>query len=59
MAGSSVIRQSKTILARFGELKKQITSLVATVKEQATQIENVSNQIQLNRPAPQLVNNEQ
>jgi hypothetical protein len=44
--------------AAIGELKKQITSLAATLKEQAAQIENVSNQVQLNRRTAQLVNNE-
>jgi hypothetical protein len=44
--------------AAIRELKKQITSLAATLKEQAAQIENVSNQIQLNRRTAQLVNNE-
>jgi hypothetical protein len=39
-------------------VEKQITSLAATLKEQAAQIENVSNQVQLNRRTAQLVNNE-
>jgi hypothetical protein len=48
-----VEEQQKTI----DELKGQITGLVSAVKEQAAQIEHVSNQIRSNRHAPQLVNN--
>jgi hypothetical protein len=38
-----------------GELKKQIAALRATVKEQATQIQKVSAQIELSRPEPKFV----
>ena len=41
------------------ELKKEIATLTATVKEQASQIQKVSAQVQMSRPAPQMVNNNQ
>ena len=37
------------------ELKKEIAALTATVKEQASQIQKVSAQFELNKPAPQSV----
>ena len=39
------------------ELKKEIAALAATVKEQASQIQRVSAQLETNKPAPQVVNN--
>jgi hypothetical protein len=39
------------------ELKEEIKALTATVKEQASQIQNVSAQLGLNKPAPQIVAN--
>jgi hypothetical protein len=41
------------------ELKKQIATLIATVKEQASQIQKVSAQIEVTKPAPQTVLNNQ
>jgi hypothetical protein len=41
------------------ELKKEIATLTATVKEQASQIQKVSAQIEVTKPAPQVVNNDQ
>ncbi len=40
------------------ELKKEIAALAATVKEQATQIQKVSTQVELSNPPPQLVGNQ-
>jgi hypothetical protein len=40
------------------ELKKQVAVLTATVKEQASQIQKVSAQVQLNKPEPQTVLNQ-
>jgi len=34
-----------------------VTALAATVKEQATQIQNVTAQLEASKPAPQVVNN--
>jgi len=39
------------------ELKKEIAALTATVKEQASQIQKVSGQLEASKPAPQIVNN--
>ena len=41
--------------ATVADLKKQIATLVATVKEQASQIQKVSAQIEVTKPAPQTV----
>jgi Chaperone of endosialidase len=40
------------------ELKKEIAALTSTVKEQAAQIQKVSAQIEVTKPAPQTVNNQ-
>jgi hypothetical protein len=40
------------------ELKREITALTATVKEQAAQIQKVSAQIEGSKPAPQVVSNQ-
>jgi hypothetical protein len=45
--------QEKTI----AELKSGMTALAATVKEQASQIQMVSAQLEASKPAPQVVNN--
>ena len=45
--------QEKTIT----ELKSGMTALTATVKEQASQIQKVSAQLEASKPAPQVVNN--
>jgi trimeric autotransporter adhesin len=45
--------QEKTIV----ELKSGMTALAATVKEQAAQIQKVSAQLEMGKPAPQVVNN--
>jgi hypothetical protein len=45
--------QEKTI----AELKSGMTALAATVKEQASQIQKVSAQLEASKPAPQVVNN--
>ena len=43
--------------ATIARQQKQIEALVATVKEQATQIQKVSAQLEASKPAPQVVNN--
>jgi hypothetical protein len=47
------LKEHDTVL----ELKKEIAALTATVKEQATQIQKVSTQVELSNPAPQMVVN--
>ena len=39
------------------DLKKEIATLTATVKEQAAQIQKVSAQVEASKPAPRVVNN--
>ncbi len=51
VGAGTVEAQADTI----GELKKQIAALTATVKEQATQIQKVSAQIELSRSEPKFV----
>ena len=45
--------------ATIAELKKQITALIAAMKEQAAQIQKVSTQLEVNKTAPQTVLNNQ
>jgi hypothetical protein len=40
------------------ELKKEVAALTATVKEQASQIQKVSAQLETSKPAPQTVLND-
>ena len=47
------LKEHRTVL----ELKKEIATLTATVTEQAAQIQKVSAQVQMSRPAPQMVGN--
>ena len=44
-------------LKRVAELEDTVARLAATVKEQAAQIQKVSAQVEVNKPAPQLVVN--
>ena len=39
------------------KLEATVASLIATVKEQAAQIQKVSAQLEASKPAPQVVNN--
>jgi hypothetical protein len=43
----------------IAQLKSGVEALTATVKEQAAQLQKVSAQIEVSRPAPQVVNNNQ
>ena len=54
-AHSKIEDQEKTI----AELKSGMTALAATVKEQAAQIQKVSAQLEVSKPAPQTVLNNQ
>jgi trimeric autotransporter adhesin len=47
----------KDFQATVGQQQKEIAALAATVKEQASQIQRVSAQLETNKPAPQVVNN--
>jgi uncharacterized coiled-coil protein SlyX len=50
---STAAKQEATI----AELKKKITSLAAMVKDQAAQVQKVSDQLEDNKPVPQVVKN--
>ncbi len=63
-----VVEEQKTAIAQLKSMvekqeasnanqQRQIQALVATVKEQAAQIQRVSAQLQLNKHAPQTVKN--
>jgi hypothetical protein len=43
--------------ASIAELKNEVQTMVAQLKEQATQIQKVSAQLEVNNPAPQVVVN--
>ena len=48
------LKEHKTVQ----ELKKEIATLTTTVKEQAAQIQRVSAQVEMSKPAPQVVGNQ-
>jgi precorrin-4 methylase len=50
-------RKNEEQEATIAQLKSGIEALAATVKEQASQIQKVSAQLEANKPAPQVVNN--
>jgi uncharacterized coiled-coil protein SlyX len=45
--------------AAAAEQQKEIKALTASIKEQAAQIQKVSAQLELDKPAPQIVTNNQ
>ena len=45
--------------ASIAELKNEVQTAVAQLKEQAAQIQKVSAQVEMSKPAPQMVNNNQ
>ena len=49
------LKEHKTVQ----ELKKEIAALRATVRAQVSKIQRISNQLELNKPSPQLVHNNQ
>jgi hypothetical protein len=56
---AAIIQQQKDFQARIAEQEKEIQTLVTTVKEQASQIQKVSAQLELRNPEPQTVLNNQ
>jgi hypothetical protein len=50
-------RQQKQIETLTAQLREQAETFTAQLKEQATQIQKVSTQLEVNKPAPQVVNN--
>jgi hypothetical protein len=56
---STLTRQQNNFEAAVARQQKEIAALTASLKEQATQIRKVSNEVELNKPAPQLLANDQ
>jgi hypothetical protein len=54
---ATIAQQQKNFQATASRQQKEIEALTATVKEQAAQIQKVSDQLELSRPAPQTVLN--
>ena len=54
---ATIAQQQKDFQATASRQQKEIEALTATVKEQAAQIQKVSDQLELSRPAPQTVLN--
>jgi DNA polymerase III delta subunit len=52
-------RKNEEQQATIAQLKSGMEALTATVKEQATQIQKVSAQLETNKPTPQVVANDQ
>jgi precorrin-4 methylase len=52
-------RKNEEQQAIIAQLKSGMEALTATVKEQAAQIQKVSTQLEVNKPAPQLVQKNQ
>ncbi len=52
-----VAQQKKDFEAIIAQRKKEIKSLTASLREQATQLQKVSAQLEASKPAPQVVNN--
>ncbi len=50
-------RKVEDLEANAAQQHKEITALAATVKEQASQIQKVSAQLEASKPTPQVVNN--
>jgi gas vesicle protein len=55
---ATVAQQQKQIETLIVQLKEQADTFTAQLKEQAAQIQKVSAQLELNKPAPQTVKND-
>jgi hypothetical protein len=53
--GAVIARQQKDFQAAIVQQQKEIKALTASLKEQVAQIQKVSEQLELNKPAPQMV----
>jgi Chaperone of endosialidase len=56
---ATIAQQRKDFAASIAQQQKEIESLTAMVKEQAAQIQKVSSQLEMSKPAPQTVLNDQ
>jgi septal ring factor EnvC (AmiA/AmiB activator) len=57
--GATIAQQRKDFEAAIARQQKEIEALTATVKEQVSQIQKVSAQLEASKPAPQVVLNSQ
>jgi seryl-tRNA synthetase len=57
--GATIAQQGKDFAAAIAQQQKEIEALTATVKQQAAQIQKVSAQVELSKPAQQTVLNNQ
>jgi septal ring factor EnvC (AmiA/AmiB activator) len=55
--GATITQQRKDFEAAIAQQQREIEALTATVKEQASQIQKVSAQLELSKPAPETVSN--
>ncbi len=55
--GATITQQRKDFAAAIAQQQREIEALTATVKEQASQIQKVSAQLELSKPAPETVSN--
>jgi len=56
---STVAQQQKDLQATAGQYEKKLNAVTARLNEQAAQIQKVSAQLEVNRPAPQMVGSNQ
>jgi uncharacterized protein YlxW (UPF0749 family) len=56
---STVAQQQKDLQATAGQYEKKLNAVAARLNEQAAQIQKVSAQLEVNRPAPQMVGSNQ
>jgi septal ring factor EnvC (AmiA/AmiB activator) len=54
---ATIAQQRKDFEANTAQQQKEIQAVTASLKEQASQIQKVSAQIEAIKPAPQVVNN--
>ena len=54
---ATIAQQREDFRAALARQQKEIQRLTTTVKEQAAQIQSVSAQLELSKPAPQLAEN--
>jgi hypothetical protein len=55
--GATITQQRKDFKAAIAQQQNEIEALIATVKEQASQIQKVSTQVELNKSTPQIALN--
>jgi predicted RNase H-like nuclease (RuvC/YqgF family) len=56
---AAVAQQKKDFQKATAEQQEEIKALTANLKEQASQIQRVSDKVEMSRPAPQIVGNNQ